>query len=175
MEMEYLLIETDEKNRIPYGINKNRAIDIRILTKEEIVRLNMWNVVEMELPMEVFFPDLLCRPFLMVSDTMIKTILMYQPETIYRGIKLWHRESGANASYFIPILDEIACLSEQTQYNAVRNRIVKPVLDKRKIGDLAVFRIKEYGKSCIVGREDFVESILRRDIRGIRLEEVESA
>jgi len=172
--MEYLLIETDEKNRIPYGINKNRAVDSRMLTKEEIGRMSMWNIVEMELPMEFFFPNLLCRPFVMVSDTIIKTIRMYQPEAIYRGIKLWHRESGTNASYFIPILDEIACLSEQTQYNSVGNRIVKPVLDKSKIGDTAVFKIKDYDKSCLIGREDFVESILRRGIRGIRMEEVES-
>lgn len=172
--MEYLLIETDEKNHIPYGINKNRAIDIRMITKEGFDRLSKWNLVEMELPMEYFFPDLLCRPFVMVSEEMIKTILIYQPENLYRGVKLWQRKSGTNASYFIPLLDELPCLSERTQYNSAGNRILKPILDKSKTGDLAVFRIKGFDKSSIVGREDFVESILRRGIRGIRMEEVES-
>ena len=31
--MEYFLIETDELNPNPYLINKNRAIDIRMLTR----------------------------------------------------------------------------------------------------------------------------------------------
>lgn len=171
--MKYFLMETNEKNRIPYNINKNRAIDIRMLTKEGINGLKMWNVVEMEIPMEVFFPDLICRPFVMVSDTIMQTIMMYDPEITYRGLKLWHRESGINASYFIPLLDEIECLSEQTRYNVTGNRIVEPMLSLDEIGDAAVFRIKDYDKSCIVGRLDFVESILRRGSRGIRLEEVE--
>ncbi len=171
--MKYFLMETNEKNRIPYNINKNRAIDIRKLTKEGINGLKMWNVVEMEIPMEVFFPDLICRPFVMVSDIIMQTIMMYDPEITYRGLKLWHRESGINASYFIPLLDEIECLSEQTRYNVTGNRIVEPILNRKEIGDAAVFRIKDYDKSCIVGRLDFVESILRRGSRGIRLEEVE--
>ena len=53
------------------------------------------------------------------------------------------------------------------------NRIIEPILSRDEIGDAAVFRIKDYDKSCIVGRLDFVESILRRGSRGIRLEEVE--
>ncbi len=171
--MEYFLIETDEKNRIPYNINKNHVIDSRMLTREKINRLGMWNIVEMDLPMEAFFPDLICRPFIMVSDTILKTMLMYHPEISYRGIKLWHKESGTNASYFIPILDEIECLSEQTQYNSVGNRIVKPVLDKDRIGGAAVFRIRGFDKKCIAGRLDFVESVLRRGTGGIRMKEVE--
>lgn len=172
--MEYLLIETDEENPIPYAINKNRAVDIRMITREGFDGLSKWNLVEMELPMEFFFPDLLCRPCVMVSEEMVKTILIYHPETLYRGVKLWERKSGTNASYFIPLLEEIPCLSERTQYNSTGNRIGKPVLDKSKIGDAAVFKIKNFDRNCIVGREDFVESILRRRIRGIRMEEVES-
>ena len=133
-----------------------------MLTREKTGRLGMWNIVEMDLPMEVFFPDLICRPFIMVSDIILKTMLMYHPEIPYCGIKLWHKESGTNVSYFIPFLDEIDCLSEQSQYNLMGNRIVKPVLDKDKIVDKAVFRIHGYDKKCIVGRLDFVESVLRR-------------
>lgn len=34
--MKYFLIGTDEKNRIPYNINKNRVVDVRTLTREGI-------------------------------------------------------------------------------------------------------------------------------------------
>ena len=149
--MEYLLIETDEENPIPYAINKNRAVDIRMITREGFDGLSKWNLVEMELPMEFFFPDLLCRPCVMVSEEMVKTILIYHPETLYRGVKLWERKSGTNASYFIPLLEEIPCLSERTQYNSTGNRIEKPVLDKSKIGDAAVFKIKTLTETALWG------------------------
>lgn len=167
--MEYFLIETNEKNKIPYKINKNRAIDIRMLTREKICQLPMWNMMEMDFPMEGFFPDILCSPCILVSKCVMETIIMYQPDVPYKGVKLWNRESGANATYSMPILDEIECISDETLYNNIGNRIVKLVLDREKIKPYAVFRINGYKRNCIVGRMDFVESILRRGAIGIKL------
>lgn len=167
--MEYFLIETNEKNKIPYKINKNRAIDIRMLTRERICQLPMWNMMEMDFPMEGFFPDILCSPCILVSKCVMETIIMYQPDVPYKGVKLWNRESGANATYSMPILDEIECISDETLYNNIGNRIVKLVLDREKIKPYAVFRINGYKRNCIVGRMDFVESILRRGAIGIKL------
>lgn len=167
--MEYFLIETNEKNKIPYKINKNRAIDIRMLTREKICQLPMWNMMEMDFPMEGFFPDILCSPCILVSKCVMETIIMYQPDVPYKGVKLWNRESGANATYSMPILDEVECISDETLYNNIGNRIVKLVLDREKIKPYAVFRINGYKRNCIVGRMDFVESILRRGAVGIKL------
>lgn len=167
--MEYFLIETNEKNKIPYKINKNRAIDIRMQTREKICQLPMWNMMEMDFPMEGFFPDILCSPCILVSKCVMETIIMYQPDVPYKGVKLWNRESGANATYSMPILDEVECISDETLYNNIGNRIVKLVLDREKIKPYAVFRINGYKRNCIVGRMDFVESILRRGAIGIKL------
>ncbi len=154
---------------LPYKINKNRAIDIRLLTREKFHRITMWNMMEMDFPMEGFFPDLLCSPCILVSKCVMETIIMYQPDVPYKGVKLWNRESGANATYFMPVLNEVECISDETIYNNTGNRIEKLVLDREKIKPFAVFRIKEYGRNCIVGRLDFVESMLRREARGIEL------
>ena len=137
--MEYFLLETDEKNRIPYMINKNRAIDIRMLTKEKISQVPMWNLLEMDFPEEGFFPDLLCSPCILVSKCIMETIIMYHPDVPYKGVKLWNRKSGINATYSIPLLDEVECISDETQYNNIGNRIVKLVLDKEKFKPYAVF------------------------------------
>lgn len=91
------------------------------------------------------------------------------PDVPYKGVKLWNRESGANATYSMPILDEVECISDETLYNNIGNRIVKLVLDREKIKPYAVFRINGYKRNCIVGRMDFVESILRRGAIGIKL------
>ena len=173
--MKYFLIETDEKNHIPYNINKNHAIDVRMLTREDFDRLPMWNIVEMDFPREGFFPDMICSPFLLLSEIYLKTVMMYQPDVLFKGIKLWNKETGINATYILTILNGPECMSAKTQINSVGNRILKLVLDKEKVASKAVFRFKECDKNGIIGRMDFVESILRRGIKGIKLTELEVA
>ena len=171
--MKYFMLETNEKNRIPYGINKNRAVDIRLLTGEDMGRLPLWNILEMDFPREGFFPDLLCSPCLLVSHAMLKTMLMYQPDIPYKGVKLWDRKNGANATYFLTVPDRVEAMSGRSEFNTVGNRIRKLALDKGKTADLAFFRLEGMDRNCMFGRMDFVESLLRRDVRGIRLSEVE--
>lgn len=167
--MKYFLIETDDHNKIPYGINKNGKIDIRLLTREKFNLLPLWNVVEMNFPEEGFWPDIICSPFLLLSEDCIKTVMMYQPNVVYKGIKLWDKNSGVNATYFLTILDELDCISDETQHNSIGNRIIKLVLDRGRIDTNAIFKVKGLSGNAIVGRLDFIESILRRDARGIRL------
>ncbi len=170
--MKYFLIEMDEKNKIPYNINKNHIIDVRMLIREDFDRLPMWNIVEMDFPREGFFPDMICSPFLLLSEIYLKTVMMYQIDVLFKGIKLWNKESGINATYMLTILDELECMSDKTQFNSVGNRILKLVLDKEKVASKAVFRFKECDKNGIIGRMDFVESILRREVKGIKLTEI---
>ena len=59
----------------------------------------MWNIIGMDLPDEGFFPDLICSPFVLMSENCIKTAAMYQPDIIYRGVKLWDKGSGVNRTY----------------------------------------------------------------------------
>lgn len=127
----------------------------------------------MDFPREGFFPDMLCDPCILVSRCFMETIMMYQGEIPYRIVKVWERGSGINETYFIPILEEVDCVSSRTQYNRMGNRITKLVLEKEKIKPYAVFRIKNYDRNCVVGRMDFVESLLRRGAEGIKLMEVE--
>ncbi len=173
--MKYFLIETNEKNRIPYNINKNHAIDIRMLNRSDFDGLPMWNIVEMDFPREGFFPDMICSPFLLLSEVYLKTVMMYQPDVLFKGIKLWNKESGINVTYMLVILDGLECMSDKTQFNSVGNRILKLVLNKEKVDTEAVFRFKECDKNGIIGRMDFVESILRRGVKGIKLTEIEVA
>lgn len=171
--MKYFLLETDEENKNPYSINKNRAIDTRLLTKEGIRCFPAWNIVEMNFPEEGFFPDIICNPCILLSETFVKTVRMYQPDVSYKGVKLWDKESGINATYFITIIDELECMSDKTQYNSIGNRIVKLVLDENQIRGKPVFKVKGYDRKCIVGRLDFVESLLKRAVGGMKLTEIE--
>lgn len=173
--MKYFLIETGEGNRIPCRINKNQGIESRILVNEDIQKLPMWNMVEIEFPIEGFFPDMLCSPCIMVTRRFMETVLMYHEDIPYRVIKLWDRESGVNETYFWVGFEKVQCLSDKCRFNSVGNRIVDLVLDADKISSYAVFRIRDYKENCIVGRLDFVESLLRRGVEGIKLTEVQKS
>lgn len=171
--MEYYLMEEEPGNRIPYGINKDRAVDMRKLLKGEYDGIPERNIVQMDLPMETFFPDLLCSPWVMVSRPFMEVIRMYMPKTVYRPVKLWCRETGINHTYYMPFLPELDCMSDQTRYNSIGNRITERVLCREQIRKTPIFMIKGYHeKKCIAARLDLVESLLRREVRGIQLERV---
>lgn len=170
--MKYFFLETDEGNKIPYAINKNRAIDIRYLTEEGLSRLSKWTIVRMIFPEEGFFPDILCQPCLFISETCLEVLVMYEVDVSYKVVKLSDWENGANATYFLPIIEEVDCMSEETTYNRTGNRIEQLVLDKERIGNRVAFRVKGYKRNGFIARLDYVESILRRGAEGIRFEEI---
>ncbi len=66
------------------------------------------------------------------------------------------------------------CLSEQSKFNTDRNMIKKAVIDVSKIGDKKVFSLAGVQGFHIVGRRDFIESVLCRDIRGLMLLPIET-
>ena len=63
-------------------------------------------------------------------------------------------------------------MSEETIYNRTGNRIEQLVLEKEKIGNRVAFRVKGYKRNGFISRLDYVESILRRGVEGIRFEEI---
>ena len=170
--MKYYFLETDERNKIPYAINKNHAFDIRHVTKEGLAQFPRWNMTEMIFPQEGFFPDILCRPCLLLSETCIDVLMMYEVDASHRGIKLWDREKGISVTYFLTAMEEVDCISEETTYNRTGNRIEHLVLDKEKIGNRVAFTVKGHKRNGFIARLDYVESILRREARGIRFEEI---
>ena len=170
--MKYFLLETDKRNHIPYSINKNRAIDIRNINRENAYRIPNCTVVEMDVPWEVFFPDILSEPIFMVSERCAVVIEMYQPETIFKTIYLLQSESGMSRTYFLPILESIGCLRDETKVSRGGKELLEIVLHKELISQKSIFRIAGFDHPYVIGRLDFVESILRRGIEGIKLTEV---
>lgn len=109
----------------------------------------------------------------MKQEQSIHNSIQNHPNVPYIGAKLWDKQTGANATYSIPILDEVECISPETIFNNIGNRIEKLVLEQDKIKPYAVFKIKGYKRKCIVGRMDFLESVLKRGGRGMRVETIE--
>lgn len=170
--MMYFMIETDEKNRIPYNINRNRAIDIRYANKANANKIPNCCIVDMQIPREVFYPDIMVSPLLLVSEIFAGVIAMYLPEVFFKTIYLLHYESGENQTYFMPFLEEIDCLSDKTVMNIGKTDLKRIVLRKEIVNKYPIFRVRGFTHPYVIGREDLVESILRRRVKGIALSEV---
>lgn len=129
----------------------------------------------MQIPMETFFPDLLTSPLLLTSRIFAEVINIYSPETLFRIIYLLDYESGVYATYHMPFLEEVDCLSDRTMKSHGGTDLIRIILEENKIAAKSVFRIAGYTHPYVIGRLDFVESILRRNVEGITLEELELA
>ncbi|RKJ49537.1 hypothetical protein D7X25_19545 [bacterium 1XD42-8] len=171
--MKYFLIGTDERNKNPYNVNKNRAIDIRLLTRKTAHQIPFWNVVKMDFPREGFFPDIISSPCTFLDKICMEVVSMYEPDIPFKVVKIMDKKEGVNRTYFLPILEEVDCMSDKTQFHVMGKRVIHLVLNKEKIGQKAVFKVKGWDARGMVVRLDVAESIIRRKARGIMLEEIE--
>lgn len=172
--MKYFWIETDTRNHIPYGINAERKIDIRDVNRRNAYRIPNCCIIDMKVPDEVFFADMLLDPLMLVSEPFVDALEVYAPGTVFKTVYLLHKESGIHRTYFMPFLEEVDCLDESTAKTGRGTVLKEIVLKKEAVGDRSVFRIAGYMTQYVIGRVDFVEGILRRHVRGIKLKEVEA-
>lgn len=170
--MRFFLVETDTGNHIPYGINANRALDLRYANREDAYKIPNCCVVDMKTPREVFFPDILTEPFLMVSRETADVIEMYTPQTIFKTIYLLEADREIHATYFMPFVEEVECLSDQTKKSRGGTELLEIVLHRDMIAGKPIFRIAGFTHPYLIVRLDAIESMLRRGVRGIKLQEL---
>ena len=96
------------------------------------------------------------------------------PHLPFRQTVLLDGESGLSEVYYIPLLKRISCLHEDSKLNVGRTRIENAVLSRTAIKDTPFFRIEDISDAYIVARMDVVESILKRNPRGVELIEVDT-
>ncbi len=172
--IKYYLIDADAGNRIPYAINVNRTVDIRFANRKSAYKIPNACVVDMKIPREVFFPEILIEPFLLVNGQVADVIEMYAPKTIFKTIYLLETENETCAEYSMPFVEEIDCLSEKTRRNNSKTELLEIVLRKDAVQGKQIFRIAGYTHVYLIGGEAFVESLLRRDVCGIKLTELQT-
>lgn len=121
----------------------------------------------------VVFTDILSKPFFMVSEMVSRVILMYEPLTKMKEILLLDEKNKKSERYFLPILDEVDCMTNDSEFNADKSIIKRGILNYETVKDKAIFVIGGVKGRYVVGNLEFVESILKRGARGVGLQEIE--
>ncbi|WP_160690541.1 hypothetical protein [Clostridium sp. C2-6-12] len=172
--MDYFLLKQDEEHiNTPKLLDVFNSIDIRninLLNAHKIEDILIFNV---NCDDKTEFLDILDRNLFLISEDMKKIIEKYDSGIIFKIIPLIDLPHERQENYYMPIFEEIECLSEKAELNLNKTVVKKIILDKEKIKGKKIFKIKESVKNLIVVRLDVAESLLRREFKGICLERLE--
>lgn len=173
--MKYFLLSCEEKgNPVPRLVNWMARLDYRAIQTGDIEKLPPRTLLYIENNPETVFPDIIDNPFFLVSKTIWDVMKKYDIRQAGKQIVLLDGVYGFAEIYYLQHLQECTCLHADTRFNNDGSVIKKLILDKAAAGGLPpFFKVKGVQKDYAVGRLDFVESILRRDAKGIRIEELE--
>ena len=149
MSERYFLIGTDESYEpLPLMIDVRKSIKEEYLEEGESykqVGISLVNIRD-SFDDHTKYPDIMDHGIFMLSDEAYE--------------------------YIIPILKRIDCLSYRTTFRRGRY-IDKGILIGKNIPDTALFKIPSVDGMSTVARLDFVESLLKRGMKGICLQALE--
>lgn len=173
--MRYFFIKQD--TNLPGSITF-RDFDItgqrHLFLKADSERLNDTAVMYLGGDGKEARPDFIQRPVTMFSEHLKEIIDAYEPGLIFKDVVLIHKENSLQYRYVQILMDQLDGLSDKTEFypNGIPKKLI---LDQAKIGRHQIFLLA--GEMNI--RKDPVislplaESLLRRKVTGIQLEEVE--
>ena len=117
------------------------------------------NHLKVEYSIERQFPDIISRPFFMVSKGLAKYIVLFD------------EKNKRTVTYQVPDLPGIDCLDESSEIARDRITIKNGILCGEKIREEPIFRLKGAEGRHIMANLDFVESAYRREVRSMAIEE----
>lgn len=162
--MKYFRLTNEKNNPFPQVINLSQSLDVRKLNRKDFQILPPFFLLDMNLGLDAFIPDILISPFLLVSRTVMEIITLYDADMPFRFTALFDTKRGECAGFYCPILEEEDCVIEQTSKGKEAL-----VLDRERMTGASIFRVK---RGEIIIRLDLVESLLSREAIGIELQEV---
>ncbi|MDE6950942.1 MAG: hypothetical protein K2P64_08510 [Lachnospiraceae bacterium] len=172
--MKYFLIETDKKaSDLPQLIHWHDKVDFRDICVEKAYKIASRQLILVKSGPDLFYPDIISMPVFLMTKRAKKVVEMYAPGTVWKEMVLLDQENEKVSRYFMPVFEEVACLAEESVFNLDHSMLKKIVLNEDVVRNHSIFRIAGVKKQYIVGNLDVVESMLKRDMRGIGITELD--
>lgn len=147
----------DRGNVLPHIKGWTDRLDYHTVQSGEILKLPRRTLLYVENHPETVFADVIDMPFLLVSDMVWTVMNQYDSGIKGRQIVLLDDIYGIAESYRMPMLLQYSRLSMSQGWKTMP----------------PFFRLDDGKRKYMAGRQDFVESILRRGAKGIRLQEID--
>ena len=174
--MRYYFIELDREYVNAVRIKnwfKNPQVRNILDKKYDEVEENLFFYAEQK--ENIDFTDIISHPFFLLSEKVREAVMAFLPNLTLKNVYLFDEKKGEAKEYFLPCLEEVDCLTEDSRYNRDRSILEKAVLDKSRIGDRALFALKGPKNNYIVARLDFIEVLTGYRFRGMKWTEAETA
>lgn len=167
VKMKYFLIRTEDGNQTPRLKDWFGAINL-----EKINLMPEWTIFEIYEESFLLFPDILSSPYFLVSEKVKEIISLYSDQTMFKKVILLDKKNKKSKLYYLPILERIHCLAKQSSLDKVKSKIFHGVIEIKKTKNLPILQVDDVSTTYVAARLDLVESILRREPKGIKLEEL---
>lgn len=164
--MKYFEIqEAPELKYAPQLENWYGKFDVRDIRLEGFPRLPDRQLFTIKPSDRTIFTDIIQFPFLLLSLKVAEVIKMYRERCFCRDVILLDQISGKSELYQLPVFDETDRLTIRERQEGVQNETVE--LDKH------IFWVRDSLKRHTVISLDLAESLLRREVTGLGLKEIE--
>ena len=164
--MKYFeLQEAPELKYAPQLENWYGKFDVRDIKLEGFPRLPDRQLFTIKPSDRTIFTDIIQFPFLLLSLKVTEVIKMYRERCFCRDVILLDQISGKSELYQLPVFDETDKLSIRERQDGTKNETVE--LDKH------IFWVRDSLKRHTVISLDLAESLLRREVTGLGLKEIE--
>lgn len=164
--MKYFEIqEAPELKYAPQLENWYGKFDVRDIKLEGFPRLPDRQLFTIKPSDRTIFTDIIQFPFLLLSLKVTEVIKMYRERCFCRDVILLDQISGKSELYQLPVFDETDKLSIRERQDGAQNETVD--LDKH------IFWVRDSLKRHTVISLDLAESLLRREVTGLGLKEIE--
>lgn len=172
--MKFYILKTDEAfEHYPMIKSWFQKVDFRNFNRRDAHRIPDRQLLYIHESSNTVFTSIIDNPFPLVSAEVRDVFDMYEPHIIYKELVLLDAVNERTSIYYLPILEEVDCLDERSELNLDRSILRRGIINYKKTAGKAIFWLGGVGRHYMVGRIDLVESILKRNVRGIGLEELE--
>lgn len=121
------------------------------------------------------FTDIILSPFLMISPMVLEVIRMYREVCFCREVILVNQQQRRSQLYFLPVFDETGELQAVGKEYSHGTCMSRPAGQQGECVtvDKNIFWIRDSFRRHTIISLDMAESLIRRDVFGLGLREVE--
>lgn len=170
--MKYFILETERKNSLP-EIYKWFGTLSPESNKERFSAAPTWIMLDADIRERTLYADLLSFPCMLLTEKVLQVFRMYHSPIPTKKTILINKKNQMSFFYYLAELPVHFVLSEASELDRVKSNVIHGVLDKEKVKGIPFFLIGEVSSPALVVKEDVAESLIRRNVRGIKLLELE--
>nr|WP_288828263.1 hypothetical protein [uncultured Clostridium sp.] len=143
-----------------------------IFKKKDAYRLNDTTVLYLADNGGEIAPDFLQSPVYMISEKVQKVLSMYEDSLIFKRIVMIDKANASQMMYYHVLFEEVEGLTPLTERypDGTEKNIC---LSREKIDGYRAFMLKDSRKKVPVISLEVAESLLRRNLIGVELKEIE--